>query len=117
MKSLKSFSFIIFSIFFVLTSFNELNAKHHTKRVKHTHKSRSSSFSLNLGINPIAALFGYQYVTPPVYERTVLVTPPPVIEQRIYSTYPAHYREEVIIQRPYTERVYVYPQAQTIYYY
>lgn len=112
---MKLFSLITVSLL-VFCSFASLEARHSHKKVTHKSRSSSSHFSFNLGIQPLVSLFGLNYSTAPVREEVVTTTyvpAPVVVEQHVYPAYPvSYYREEVVVRRPYTERVYVYPQRR-----
>lgn len=103
MKVLKFSSVFILACLFMWLLAPQLSAKHHS----HKSRSRSTAFSLNLHLGQPCL---YQPVCQPAYvARTTIVQPivQPVIEQRAY--YPTYYRE-VVVERPYTERVYIQPQ-------
>jgi hypothetical protein len=97
MNFLKKSSIILFSLFFMWICMPQLSAKHHS------HKHRSTSFAINFNV---ARPTVYAPVCRPAYVERTIVRPYPVVEERVY--YP--YYQQVIVERPYAERVYVRPQ-------
>lgn len=100
MNKFKSICCVLLTILFVGAWIPNLSAKHH-RHHSHHYKSRSTSFGLNLSLNPT---FGYSYTearAPMVYQERIMAP---------YSYYREVYypQERIIIQRPYAERIYVY---------
>lgn len=91
MKMFKLSSILLLAVLFTLALTPELSAKTRT----------SLSFNFNVGAPNVA----YVETWRPAYYR------PYYCEERVYypSPYPYPYREQIIIERPYTERVYVHP--------
>lgn len=80
----------VFVAFFLFAVMPELSAR--------------SSFSFNLNLTPVPRYVEYNYVAPaPAY---VVRSYPAYYSERVY--YPRPYRE-VVVERPYAERVYVQP--------
>jgi hypothetical protein len=123
MKIIKTSSVILLSLFFMWMFVPHLSAKHHYNKY-YKYKNRSSAFALNFNVvNPAPRYVEYNYVAPapcptpypaPCYERVVVApTYRPYVEERVYYPAPAPvpvYREQVIVERPYTSGIYIQPQ-------
>lgn len=112
MKLLKFSSILLCSFIFMGLCIPQLSAKHHRSK-----SYRSTSFSINFNVDRPAYYPPVAYVTPiptpaPAYvERTIIqpVQPTaPIIQERVYYPYPCY--RQVIVERPYVERVSVHPQ-------
>lgn len=101
MKIFKCSSIILLSMFFMWAFMPQAEAKH-CKRYSNCKSKCRSSFSLNFNVNPQPC-----YVAPlPVYESVTYVAQPPLVAQQVY--YPA-YQQQVIVQRPCAQQVFVRP--------
>ncbi|MDP1881236.1 MAG: hypothetical protein Q8K60_09895 [Parachlamydiaceae bacterium] len=134
MKIINKSSFFIF--FVLLTSFfvTELSAKthHHKTKTYKTYKSRSSSLSFNLNLNPIPNQIEYHHVVSQPCIQTVTTTPyiahyptyptpivqqAPIVQQNVY--YPGYQQHTVVRQtgyyQPMYQPMYVAPQVSYSY--
>lgn len=93
MKIFKFSSLMLFAVLMMSAFAPNLNAKTYT------------SFSFNLNVDPAPR---YVAVAPPPPAYTVVrpYAPAAVVQERVY--YPSYY-QEVVVRRPYAERVYVHP--------
>lgn len=114
MRIVKATSLILFAFLFMGAFMPSLSAKHHHNKYKvYKCRSTSTAFGLNLNFDARPRYVEYNnYVAPPApcYERVVMAPYySPVVEERVYYPAPV-YRQRVIVERPYAERVYVQPQ-------
>lgn len=96
MKAIKISSIALLSVLFIWFAMPQLSARHHSRT--------SFSFNLNMDPRPRYVEYGYAYPVAPAYT---------VVQPYGYPTYYAP--QTVIVERPYAERVYVYPRASYSY--
>lgn len=102
MKLLKISSIVLLSFVFMGLFIPNLSAKHH-----HYKKYRSTSFAINFNVER-PYYYAPVYPAPAYVERTIVQPVQPVVQERVYYPYPCY--RQVVVERPYAERVYVHPQ-------
>lgn len=113
MKMVKITSIILFAFISMWAFMPSLSARHHHKYKVYKSRSTSTAFGLNLNFDARPRYAEYNnYIAPPApcYAPVVVAAPyRPVVEERVYYPAPV-YRQQVIVERPYAEHVYVHPQ-------
>lgn len=95
MKLFKISSIVFLTVLFMSAFTPELSAKSRTY------------VSFNLNVDPCPRYVQYNYVAP---APTYAVVQQPVYAERVYYPAPAPVYQQVVVQRPYVERVSVQPQ-------